>query len=111
MRYSKAAFRRVLLLGDGDLVRPQNYFSSLSWHARRDTARSLLNRALGSDYPGTLGCAGQCCCAPAGYSVRHLKRMLPVVRQASAGGTECGAIRLQAVASAETEARRTASQR
>ncbi|MGW9405754.1 glycosyltransferase [Arthrobacter sp. NPDC055585] len=56
VRYSEAVFGRVLLLlEDGDVVRPQNYFCALPWHARWDTARSLLNRALGSDYPGTLG--------------------------------------------------------
>lgn len=43
-----------------DVVRPQNHFvtadgSPLPWHARWDTGRSLLNRAFGSDYPGTLG--------------------------------------------------------
>ncbi len=35
-------------------MRPQNYFSRLPWHARWDTARTLLNRSLGRDYPGTL---------------------------------------------------------
>lgn len=47
-------------LDDFDVVRPQNHFvatkgSLLPWHARWDTARSLLNRAFGADYPGTLG--------------------------------------------------------
>jgi hypothetical protein len=41
------------LLGHADLVRPQNVFDPLPWHARWDTARSLLNRAFGADYPGT----------------------------------------------------------
>jgi hypothetical protein len=36
-----------------DLVRPQNVFEPLPWHARWDTARSSLNRAFGADYPGT----------------------------------------------------------
>ena len=35
-------------------MRPQNYFGPLPWHARWDTARTLLNRAFGRDYPGTL---------------------------------------------------------
>lgn len=43
------------LLDEADIVRPQNYFDPLPWHARWDTARSLLNRAFASDYPGTLG--------------------------------------------------------
>jgi hypothetical protein len=41
------------LLSHADLVRPQNVFHPLPWHARWDTARSLLNRAFGADYPGT----------------------------------------------------------
>lgn len=55
VRYDPASLRRVhALLDDHDLVRPQNYFSPLPWHARWDTARTLLNRGLGRDYPGTL---------------------------------------------------------
>jgi hypothetical protein len=55
VRYDLTALRRTAqLLEDHDLVRPQNYFSQLPWHARWDTARTLLNRCLGRDYPGTL---------------------------------------------------------
>jgi hypothetical protein len=55
VRYDPAALRAVLALLDGaDLVIPQNYFDPLPWHAAWDSARSLLNRALGTDYPGTL---------------------------------------------------------
>jgi hypothetical protein len=55
VRYDPAALRRTAqLLEANDLVRPQNYFSQLPWHARWDTARTLLNRGLGRDYPGTL---------------------------------------------------------
>jgi hypothetical protein len=55
VRYDLEALRRTArLLGAYDLVRPQNYFSRLPWHARWDTARTLLNRSLGCDYPGTL---------------------------------------------------------
>jgi hypothetical protein len=55
VRYDPEALRRTsLLLDEHDLVRPQNYFSRLPWHARWDTARTLLNRSLGRDYPGTL---------------------------------------------------------
>lgn len=55
VRYDPAALRRVAaLLDEYDLVRPQNYFDRLPWHARWDTARTLLNRSLGRDYPGTL---------------------------------------------------------
>lgn len=42
------------LLEDAQLVVPQNYFLAQLWHAQWDTARTLLNRALYHDYPGTL---------------------------------------------------------
>ncbi len=62
VRYDAAGLRRTLaLLGEADLVRPQNYFDALPWHARWDTARSLLNRVVTGDrgfpvgdFPGTL---------------------------------------------------------
>lgn len=55
VRYDAEALRRTArLLDEHDLVRPQNYFTRLPWHARWDTARTLLNRGLGRDYPGTL---------------------------------------------------------
>src|SRR3954469_5036199 len=55
VRYEPAALRRTAaLLDQHDLVRPQNYFDRLPWHARWDTARTLLNRSLGRDFPGTL---------------------------------------------------------
>lgn len=56
VRYDEAGLASIhRLLGEYDLVRPQNYFLPMPWHARWDTARTLLNRALGADYPGTLG--------------------------------------------------------
>jgi hypothetical protein len=55
VRYEPEALRRTAeLLETYDLVRPQNYFDRLPWHARWDTARTLLNRSLGRDFPGTL---------------------------------------------------------
>lgn len=55
VRYDERALSRVLaLLDHADLVIPQNYFRPLPWHAAWDSARSLVNRALGTDYPGTL---------------------------------------------------------
>ena len=55
VRYEPEALRRAAeLLDRHDLVRPQNYFDRLPWHARWDTARTLLNRSFGRDYPGTL---------------------------------------------------------
>jgi hypothetical protein len=55
VRYDPATLHRTArLLDSHDLVRPQNYFGRLPWHARWDTARTLLNRCFGRDYPGTL---------------------------------------------------------
>ncbi len=56
VRYGEAELRRMAsLLDEADCVAPQNFFDPAPWHARWDTARSLLNRAIGGDYPGTLG--------------------------------------------------------
>ncbi|HEU4462288.1 MAG TPA: glycosyltransferase [Solirubrobacterales bacterium] len=55
VRYDPEALHRTArLLDDHELVRPQNFFDRLPWHARWDTARTLLNRAFGRDYPGTM---------------------------------------------------------
>ncbi len=55
VRYRRPSSRAMAaLLADHDLVQPQNVFDPLPWHARWDTARTLLNRSLGADYPGTL---------------------------------------------------------
>jgi hypothetical protein len=56
VRYSAPVLARVVsALDHADLVVPQNVFTDWPWHARWDTGRQLLNRALGGDYPGTLG--------------------------------------------------------
>jgi hypothetical protein len=55
VRYDEHGLRRIVtLLGAADCVRPQNHFEPLPWHARWDTARTLLNRFGGADFPGTL---------------------------------------------------------
>lgn len=62
VRYRPQELARVAgLLKQTDLVRPQNYFDELPWHARWDTARTLLNRVFTGDrhfpvgdFPGTL---------------------------------------------------------
>ena len=58
VRWDVTALGRVAALLDSyDVVRPQNCFAApMPWHARWDSARSLVNRALRSaDFPGTLG--------------------------------------------------------
>jgi hypothetical protein len=56
VRYDPFALRRLAaLLDDADVVRPQNVFVPLPWHALLDTGRTLIARATGGDWPGTLG--------------------------------------------------------
>ncbi len=63
VRYEPDALHEVVeRLARAELVVPQNYFQPLPWHARWDTARTLLNRIYTGDrwfpvgdFPGTLG--------------------------------------------------------
>jgi hypothetical protein len=90
VRYTLPALRRaVLLLDNAEIVRPQNYFRTLPWHARWDTARTLLNRAFGSDYPGTLAVRRQALLAAGGYDGDVLFENLELIRTITvAGGRE-----------------------
>ncbi len=55
VRYDDRSLTSALALLDGaDIVVPQNYYDPLPWHAAWDSARILINRGLGMDYPGTL---------------------------------------------------------
>jgi hypothetical protein len=68
VRYDRDGLCSLLgLLGDAELVRPQNYFDPLPWHARWDTSRTLLNRSFGADYPGTFGIRRATFAAMGGY--------------------------------------------
>jgi len=89
VRYEPEALRRAArLLDDNDLVRPQNYFSRLPWHARWDTARTLLNRSLGRDYPGTLAVRRSRMLAMGMYDGDVLFENLELIRTVRAhGGT------------------------
>jgi hypothetical protein len=90
VRYNMAALRRVeRLLQDADLVRPQNYFDPMPWHALWDSSRSLLNRAFGGDYPGTLGFRKPFFVAMGGYDGDVMFENLELIRTvAAAGGKE-----------------------
>ncbi|WP_336213414.1 glycosyltransferase [Nonomuraea sp. LPB2021202275-12-8] len=74
------------LLAEADLVRPQNYFDPLPWHARWDTARTLLNRALGADYPGTFGVRRPFFLRMGGYDGDVLFENLELIRTVRARG-------------------------
>jgi hypothetical protein len=96
VRFEPAALRRILaLLGEADLVRPQNYFTELPWHARWDTARSLLNRVFTGDpdfpvgdFPGTLAVRRSSFLRSGAYDGRALFENLELMRTIrAAGGT------------------------
>jgi len=56
VRYDRRSLARLAeLLELAEVVRPQNYFDPLPWHATWDSGRSLVNRLLDGDWPGTLG--------------------------------------------------------
>lgn len=88
VRYDRPQLERVVaLLGDHDLVRPQNYFPPpRPWHAVWDTARTLLNRAAGADFPGTLGVRRSTVHAAGGYDGDVLFENLELIRTIEAQG-------------------------
>ena len=87
VRYDHAALARVLsLLDRADVVRPQNVFRPRPWHARWDTGRSLLNRSVSADYPGTFGLRRNTFLAMGGYCGDVLFENLEMVRTARAHG-------------------------
>jgi hypothetical protein len=94
VRYEDAALRRMSrLLDDADLVRPQNYFDPRPWHARWDTARSLVNRALGADYPGTLGVRRSRFLEMGGYDGDVLFENLELIRTVRAAGGRVASVK------------------
>ncbi|MEU6072817.1 glycosyltransferase family 2 protein [Micromonospora sp. NPDC047074] len=93
VRYDDTALREMCrLLGGSDLVRPQNFFHPLPWHARWDSGRTLLNRAIGADYPGTLGIRRSTFAQMGGYDGDVLFENLELIRTVRChGGTEVSA--------------------
>jgi hypothetical protein len=79
------------LLGRADLVRPLNVFGPMPWHARWDSSRTLINCALGADYPGTLAFRKACYQAAGGYDGDVLFENLELIRTL----TEAGAVELR----------------
>ena len=83
----------VSLLDEAELVRPQNHFSPLAWHARWDTARSLLNRVFTGDrqfpvgdFPGTFALRRGHLLAIGGYDGTALFENLELMRKVAAAG-------------------------
>ena len=96
VRYDDASLRRTIaLLDDHELVRPQNYFDPLPWHAAWDTGRSLLNRAFAADYPGTLAVRRSLLQRTGGYDGNVLFENLELMRTVGvAGGRSCAPLDL-----------------
>jgi Glycosyltransferase like family 2 len=87
VRYDDATLARVAdALDDAHVVRPQNYFAPLPWHARLDSGRMLLNRLSGGDWPGTLGVRRSVLRATGGYDGRAMFENLELVRTVRAAG-------------------------
>lgn len=94
VRWDEAGLRRVVeLLGDAHLVRPQNHFDPLPWHARIDTGRTLLNRVRtgdrdfpAGDFPGTLGVRRSAFVAMGGYDGDVMFENLELMRSVAAAG-------------------------
>jgi hypothetical protein len=86
VRYDESRLERIVaLLEQYEVVRPQNYFDPLPWHALIDSGRSLLNRVTGGDWPGTLGVRRSA--LPGGrYSGDCLFENLELVRTVKAAG-------------------------
>lgn len=86
VRYTPEQLRLVAsLLEEVQLVVPQNYFSPAPWHAQWDTARTLLNRALHHDYPGTLAVQRDFINQLGGYDGNVLFENLELMRTVEAG--------------------------
>jgi glycosyl transferase family 2 len=87
VRYDQEALTRVVqALAEYDAVVPQNYFRPLPWHARWDSARSLVNRAFGHDYAGTIAVRRAAIVAVGGYCGAVLFENLELMRTLTAGG-------------------------
>jgi hypothetical protein len=87
VRYDETSLAHVIAaLATADVVRPQNYFEPLPWHARWDSSRMLLNRLTGGDWPGTLGVRRSRLQATNGYDGSVMFENLELVRTVLASG-------------------------
>lgn len=85
VRYDDRSLDEVVAaLADAEIVRPQNYFAPVPWHAHLDGARQLINRAIDGDWPGTLAFRREY--LPHGYNADALFENLELVRTVRARG-------------------------
>ncbi len=91
VRYDDATLVACIAALDAgaDVVRPQNYFDPLPWHARWDTGRTLLNRMTGGDFPGTLVVRTEMLRRTGGYDGDVLFENLELMRTVEAAGGRC----------------------
>ena len=88
IRFERRSLERLAgLLDEADLVVPQNYFAEPHrWHTYWDTARTLLNRAFGHDYPGTLAVRRSMFIDMGGYDESALFENLELIRTVRTAG-------------------------
>lgn len=87
VRYDAQSLHRTVdLLGEADLVGPQNVFVPMPWHAVWDTARTLLNRSVAADYPGTFAIRRSTFVQMGGYDGDVLFENLELMRTVRAFG-------------------------
>jgi hypothetical protein len=67
VRFGPEITELVARLDHADVVRPQNFFDPLPWHAVWDSGRALLNRVWGGDWPGTLALRRTALLSAGGY--------------------------------------------
>jgi hypothetical protein len=90
VRYTPETLSAVAeCLDSADLVVPQNFFHPLPWHARWDTARTLVNRISGGDFPGTLGVRTETFRRAGRYDGDVLFENLELMRTVEAIGGTC----------------------
>lgn len=87
VRYDQQSLLRTVdLLDQADLVGPQNVFSPQPWHALWDTGRTLLNRSVAADYPGTFAIRRETFQRMGGYDGNVLFENLELMRTVRAFG-------------------------
>jgi hypothetical protein len=87
VRYDRASVEEVARrLDRAEAVLPQNVFRPLPWHARWDTGRILVQRALGGDMGGTVAVRRAFLAGIGGYDGDVMFENLELVRTIRAAG-------------------------
>lgn len=89
VRFTREGLNSVIAaLDHAHVVRPQNFFDPLPWHASWDTARTLINRAVAADFPGTLAVRRDVLAATDGYDGVLFENLELIRTVTAAGGLE-----------------------